>query len=117
MNKEFNKMLASALREVTFISETDAPMELVSDDKKIRVMTFTEFFKPLIRFTRHLTQDEAEAVKKMLRVRNLMLSNMTHRRVVKVARGDGEGVEFDIYIVGRDSSGSEVIIETFAVET
>ncbi len=116
MNEELNKLLADAIKGLSYVSETDAPFEIVSDDdEEDEWLTFTQFFEPLIRFGKRITVEEAATVKKYRRLRNLLRDNLTHRRVIKIARESG--VEFDIYIVGKDSSGNDVKLKTFSVET
>ena len=91
------------------MSETDAPFSVF---EHVREKTFNEFFAPLVREYKWMSDEEKKSARKFREIKNFIDANMKRKRVYLIGK-----INIVILIVGRDLSGAPLIIQTLAVET
>lgn len=109
MNTEFLTRLAEKLAGVNFISETDAPFEVLPE---VREKTFNDFFASLVKEHPNMDVEERTQARKWREIKNFIDANMKRKRVYLIGK-----INVDILIVGRDLSGAAMIIKTFTIQT
>ncbi len=100
--------IKESLHGLNFISETDAPFELV----EYREINFDKFFEPLIKSQDWHGQGEKEQTEKFSALKKLLKENYSKLVVAKIGKTD-----FEIYIVGIDEHNKPIVIRTRSVET
>jgi hypothetical protein len=116
MNDELRDRFKTACEGLYYISETDAPIEVVDDVpvgyEGAEVRSFDMFFAPLIAIHPGYREPQIERAKKFLELKSLLEGSLNDLAVYKFG-----GTRKTIYIVGRDAGGKLVGLRTEAVET
>lgn len=81
-------------------------------DTPVEERDFTELFERLTKMQDWFGDEEKETAEKFSVLRNLLETNLKDLKVFKVGK-----IELDVYVVGLDSEGNLMGIQTKAVET
>lgn len=135
--KDFESQLAEAVKDLVYISETDAGFETVlwkpeadaaafsnfdaasvlrlaqkPAQTPIREQTLAEFFRfPTTEQDWHSDEDKA-MVRRYQNLQKLLAENLRDPKVFKIG-----AVEIDVYIIGIDKDGNVAGVKTSGVET
>ena len=118
--------IAKSTDGLTYISETDAPVEPVfidhdhtkdfldsiTKDEKSKTVTPSVFFGRLTTNKEWFGPNETARAKKFALLEEILRSNLSDLKVVRVGR-----IRIDIYVVGLDADKNLIGIKTKAVET
>jgi hypothetical protein len=130
-NHSLRERIANICSGLTFVSETDAPVELfdpgvgneISVADLIRAAekkpnTFAEvqdaaaFLDRLSEIKSWYTEEEKRNAKRFARLRKVLTSELADLKMFRIG-----AIQIDIFVVGRDRAGNSVGIRTRAVET
>lgn len=128
---EFRKQLETAVKDLYFISETDAEISIFSGKKaqtinkaEILIQTenpenapveeknFAEFFVRLTEIQDWFSEEEKATARKFAELKDLLEKNLRALKVFKIGT-----IQLDIYVVGLDAENNLSGIKTKAVET
>jgi hypothetical protein len=131
MNEEFKNSLSESVNGLTYISETDAAIELfeggaadevtaanvltqagAAADAPVEERGFEEIFARLTRVYEGGGEEQAARAGRFAALKGLMEANLSDLKVFKVGK-----INIDIYIVGIDGDGNLSGVKTRAVET
>ncbi|MBX7173674.1 MAG: nuclease A inhibitor family protein [Pyrinomonadaceae bacterium] len=126
-----NEQIAETVAGLVYMSESDAPIiafagqqadsvtsETVllqigkSNDLKIEVNGFDDFFAPLIKMQKWFGEDERKMTEKFVQLKELLKTNLIQKKVLRIGKK-----EIDIFVVGLDSENILRGIQTKATET
>ena len=107
----FSVRLKDAIKDLTYLSETDALFEMF-DPESFQQINFNEFFAPLTAVYEGSGETARLRAKRFARLKELLETHLTDLTVFKFGR-----INKEIYIVGLDENKKSVGLKTRAVET
>lgn len=107
--KSLEKIIEKSLTGLSFPSETDAPLRMVS----VEDIGFDTFFSKLTKKETWHQPAEVLQAERFHQLEKVLRTNLTGLKITKI----GTGTEFDYFIAGYDKTGQPVLIKTSAVET
>jgi hypothetical protein len=123
--------IADACDGLTYISETDAPIEAFANDE-LKEPTAKEllrslgaigeavtesgnpddFFQRLTRVRDWHTREQSKTVNRFKKLQQLLEKELDEIRVIRIGK-----IRIEIYVIGKSKTGEVVGVKTFAVET
>lgn len=126
-----NEQIAETVAGLVYTSESDAPINAFagqqadsvtaetlllqlgkSNDLKVEVNDFNDFFAPLIKIQKWFGEDERKMTEKFVQLKELLKTNLIQKKVFRFGKK-----EIDIFVVGLDSGNILRGIKTKATET
>lgn len=130
-SKPLNEQIVEIVAGLTYLSETDAPINAFagqsavcvtaetlllqigrSTDVKIVENDFNDFFAPLIKIQKWFGEDERKMTEKFAQLKELLQTNLIGKKVFRIGK-----IDLDIFVVGLDSENILRGIQTKATET
>jgi hypothetical protein len=129
--QNLSEQLAEIVEGLSYTSETDAEIMLFNgreteflsrenflsqinktNDIKIEEKSFSDFFRPLVKFQDWFGEEERKTTEKFIKLKELLQQNLIQKKVFRIGKK-----EIDIYVVGLDKDNILRGIQTKAVET
>ena len=107
----FSVRIEEAIKDLMYLSETDAPFEAV-DAASFERVSFNEFFAPLITVYEGANEATRTEAAKFAGLKSLLESRLTNLTVFKFG-----AINKEIYIIGLDEDKRWRGVKTRAVET
>ena len=108
---DFSAQLKDTIKDLTYLSETDAPFEIF-DSENFRQIKFTEFFAPLTAIYEGSDETVRARAARFAKLKQMLESHLTNLTVFKFGK-----INKEIYIVGLDENEKMIGLKTLAVET